>query len=147
VSASDALQHCCQRGITDLPRREGAPHPGDVVLYATGNAIHRVNASGGQSVAVTTLQGNDWEHMWPTMLPDGRHFLFTAKHWAGLAESGAQGIYVGSVTMFEEMNRAISQSGLRPVIDRVFPFERSREALHYLESAQHFGKIVISMTA
>ena len=31
------------------------------------------------------------------MLPDGRHFLFTAKHWAGLAESGAQGIYLGSI--------------------------------------------------
>ena len=35
--------------------------------------------------------------MWPSMLPDGRHFLFTAKHWAGLAESGAQGIYLGSI--------------------------------------------------
>ena len=71
--------------------------PGDVLLYATANAIHRVSASGGKGVAVTTLQGNDWEHMWPSMLPDGRHFLFTAKHWAGLAESGAQGIYVGSI--------------------------------------------------
>ena len=29
--------------------------------------------------------------------PDGRHFLFTAKHWAGLAEVGAQGIYLGSL--------------------------------------------------
>jgi hypothetical protein len=28
-----------------------------------------------------------------------------------------QGIEVGSVVMFEEMNRAISVSGLRPVID------------------------------
>jgi Tol biopolymer transport system component len=71
--------------------------PGDTVLYAVANAIHRVSASGGQSVAVTTLPGQDWEHMWPSMLPDGHHFLFTAKHWTGLAESGAQGIYVGSI--------------------------------------------------
>jgi len=70
---------------------------GNTVLFATGRGIHRVSASGGQSVAVTTLQGPDWEHAWPTMLPDGRHFLFTAKHWAGLAESGAQGIYLGSI--------------------------------------------------
>lgn len=35
--------------------------------------------------------------MWPSMLPDGRHFLFTAKHYAGLAESGTQGIHVGSL--------------------------------------------------
>ncbi len=70
---------------------------GDVVIYASLNGIQRVGAAGGQSVAVTTLQGPDWEHLWPSMLPDGRHFLFTAKHWAGLAESGAQGIYLGSI--------------------------------------------------
>jgi Tol biopolymer transport system component len=83
--------------------------PGDVVLYATGNAIHRINASGGQSVAVTTLQGKDWEHMWPSMLPDGRHFLFTAKHWAGLAESGAQGIYVGSIDNPSDSHQLLSE--------------------------------------
>jgi hypothetical protein len=33
----------------------------------------------------------------PSLLPDGRHFLFTAKHWAGLAEAGSQGIYLGSI--------------------------------------------------
>ena len=33
-----------------------------------------------------------------------------------------QGIYVGSRQMFEEMNRAIGASGMRPVIDRVFGF-------------------------
>jgi NADPH:quinone reductase-like Zn-dependent oxidoreductase len=45
--------------------------------------------------------------------------------------------------MFEAMNRAIAASGLRPVVDRVFPFEEAREALRYLESGAHFGKIVI----
>jgi NADPH:quinone reductase-like Zn-dependent oxidoreductase len=54
-----------------------------------------------------------------------------------------QGIEVGSVAMFEAMNRAISQHRLRPVIDRIFPFEQAREALRYLESAQHLGKVVI----
>ncbi len=56
-----------------------------------------------------------------------------------------QGIDVGSVAMFEEMNRAIASSRLKPVIDRAFPFERSREALRYLESAKHFGKIVVRL--
>lgn len=54
-----------------------------------------------------------------------------------------QGIDVGSVAMFEEMNRAVSATRLRPVIDRTFPFEQSREALRYLESGKHFGKVVI----
>ena len=54
-----------------------------------------------------------------------------------------QGIYVGSREMFEAMNRAIALHQLKPVIDRVFPFDQAREALRHMESAAHFGKIAI----
>jgi NADPH:quinone reductase-like Zn-dependent oxidoreductase len=54
-----------------------------------------------------------------------------------------QGIYVGSRGMFEEMNAAIAKAGMRPVIDRVFGFDQAREAFLYMQSASHFGKIVI----
>jgi NADPH:quinone reductase-like Zn-dependent oxidoreductase len=54
-----------------------------------------------------------------------------------------QGISVGSRAMFEEMNAAITKAKLRPVIDRVFEFEEAREAFLHMESAGHFGKIVI----
>jgi NADPH:quinone reductase-like Zn-dependent oxidoreductase len=54
-----------------------------------------------------------------------------------------QGIYVGSREMFEAMNRAIALHKLQPVVDRVFPFEQAREALAYMESGSHFGKICI----
>lgn len=54
-----------------------------------------------------------------------------------------QGIYVGSMEMFEAMNRAITAHKLKPMIDRTFPFEQAREALRHMESARHFGKIVI----
>jgi NADPH:quinone reductase-like Zn-dependent oxidoreductase len=56
-----------------------------------------------------------------------------------------QGIFVGSRDMFDAMNRAITLHQLRPVVDRVFAFEEAREALRYMESAQHFGKIVIKV--
>lgn len=56
-----------------------------------------------------------------------------------------QGIRVGSRAMFEDLNRAISVTGMRPVIDRVFPFEEAREALRYLQAAEHVGKVVISV--
>jgi eukaryotic-like serine/threonine-protein kinase len=70
----------------------------DVVLFgSSGGNIRRVGVSGGPVTDATKLQGPDWEHLWPSLLPDGRHFLFTAKHWAGLAETGAQGIYLGSL--------------------------------------------------
>ena len=62
----------------------------------------------------------------------------------GIQTLSVRGIFVGSVAMFEDMNRAIAANQLRPVIDRVFPFEQSTDALRFMQSAQHFGKIVIT---
>jgi NADPH:quinone reductase-like Zn-dependent oxidoreductase len=54
-----------------------------------------------------------------------------------------QGITVGNRDGFEAMLRAIGQHQLKPVIDRVFAFEQLKEALAYLKSGAHFGKICI----
>ena len=59
--------------------------------------------------------------------------------------ANVQGISVGSTQMFEAMNRAIVACELRPVIDRVFPMAEAREAYAWLQSAAHFGKVVISI--
>lgn len=56
-----------------------------------------------------------------------------------------QGISVGSRQMFEAMNRAIGVHGLRPVIDKVFPFADARAAYAHLQSGAHFGKVVIAI--
>jgi NADPH:quinone reductase-like Zn-dependent oxidoreductase len=57
-----------------------------------------------------------------------------------------QGIFVGSREMFEAMNRAIALHQLRPVVDRIFPFAEVREALLYVESGSHFGKVCIRVS-
>jgi NADPH:quinone reductase-like Zn-dependent oxidoreductase len=54
-----------------------------------------------------------------------------------------QGIYVGSRAHFLEMNRATSQLKLKPIVDEVFAFDQTREALRRMESGAHFGKLVI----
>ncbi|MGA8028700.1 MAG: NAD(P)-dependent alcohol dehydrogenase [Bryobacteraceae bacterium] len=54
-----------------------------------------------------------------------------------------QGIYVGSRAMFERMNRGVQFHGIKPVIDKVFPWMEIKEALHYMERQQHFGKICL----
>jgi NADPH:quinone reductase-like Zn-dependent oxidoreductase len=56
-----------------------------------------------------------------------------------------QAIVVGSRAMFEDMNRALAVTGMKPVIDRVFPFDEARDALRYLSAAGHVGKVVISV--
>jgi NADPH:quinone reductase-like Zn-dependent oxidoreductase len=58
-------------------------------------------------------------------------------------QANLQGIYVGSRSLFEEMNKAIHQHRLQPVVDEVFTFDGAKEALRKMESGSHFGKLVI----
>lgn len=58
-----------------------------------------------------------------------------------------QGMLVGDRESFEAMNRAIAAAGLRPVIDRVFPFGQAPDAFHHMASGEHFGKIVVRVSA
>ena len=54
-----------------------------------------------------------------------------------------QGITVGNRDGFEAMMRAIDQHSLQPVTDKIFAFEQLKEAMSYLKSGAHFGKICI----
>jgi NADPH:quinone reductase-like Zn-dependent oxidoreductase len=56
-----------------------------------------------------------------------------------------QGLVVGGRKAFLSMNKAIEASGLRPVVDKVFSLENTKEAIQYLRSGSHFGKIVIKI--
>jgi NADPH:quinone reductase-like Zn-dependent oxidoreductase len=55
------------------------------------------------------------------------------------------GIYVGSLAMLEDLARFVSLHKIKPVVDRVFPFDQARKAYEYLDSGSHFGKVVISV--
>jgi len=57
----------------------------------------------------------------------------------------ASGVYVGSRADFEAMNAFIAKHQLRPLIDRVFPFEQASAAFDYLESGSFVGKVVIQL--
>ena len=58
-----------------------------------------------------------------------------------------QGIYVGSKSHFEAMNRAIVATRMRPVVDQIYAFDRVQEALKSMEKGAHFAKIVIRLVA
>lgn len=53
-----------------------------------------------------------------------------------------QGISIGHRRAFERMNQAIAAIGLRPVIDRVYPFEQAPQAFAHLARGP-FGKVVV----
>jgi NADPH:quinone reductase-like Zn-dependent oxidoreductase len=54
-----------------------------------------------------------------------------------------QGIFVGSRAMFKGLIKAVETAKLKPVINRVFEFDEAVDALRYMESGAHFGKIVV----
>ncbi|HET7103013.1 MAG TPA: NAD(P)-dependent alcohol dehydrogenase [Terracidiphilus sp.] len=53
-----------------------------------------------------------------------------------------RGIYVGSRSDFEQMNRAIELAGLKPVLES-FPWSDTPKALGRMEEARHFSKMVL----
>lgn len=56
-----------------------------------------------------------------------------------------QGINVGHRRAFEDMNRAIDEHGIKPVIDTVYDFDDALAAFEHLERGP-FGKIVIRVS-
>jgi len=46
---------------------------------------------------------------------------------------------------FEEVMKLVFMGRLKPVVDKVFPLEKAREAHEYLARGEHFGKVVLSM--
>jgi NADPH:quinone reductase-like Zn-dependent oxidoreductase len=62
--------------------------------------------------------------------------------WKSLSVNG---IYVGSCDMQKQFHNALEANKIHPVIDRIFKFNQAKEAYAYMQSAQHFGKIVIQL--
>ena len=54
------------------------------------------------------------------------------------------GVTVGSREHFESMTRAIEANGIKPVIDKRFTLDESRDAFESMQAGAHFGKIVVT---
>ncbi len=117
-----------ERRVFELTGKAGADHV--IELGGAGTLQKSLESAryGGRISLIGVLTGFDG-----TVNP----WLVTAKSLT------VQGIYVGSRAMFEEMNRAIDQNGLKPVIDRVFDFAEAPAAFERMAAGAHFGKIVI----
>ncbi|KIW14046.1 hypothetical protein PV08_06827 [Exophiala spinifera] len=56
-----------------------------------------------------------------------------------------KGILNGPKDRFEEMLQFYDQHKIKPIVDRVFPFDQAKEAFRYLYGGGHFGKVVIKV--
>ena len=56
-----------------------------------------------------------------------------------------KGILNGPKDRFEEMVEFYRKHEIRPVVDKVFSFDKADEAFKYLNSGEHFGKVVVKV--
>jgi hypothetical protein len=107
--------------LADEPSLLQAPAWGrdDVIVFASlanrKGTIRKVSANGGDAVEVTVRDVSLGErtHMWPSFLPDGRHFLYLA--WSiGTGESQERGrVYVGSIDPAEPRRHVMDGAYVR----------------------------------
>ena len=117
------------KAILDLTEKRGVDH---VVEVGGGGTIQKsLNAvrMGGHIAVIGALSGGRGEISPISIL------MKTVK---------LHGIFVGSRQMFEQMNQLLClHNNIKPVVDKVFEFENVKDALEYMESGSHFGKIVV----
>lgn len=116
-----------EKRIAELTARRGVDH---VVEVGGAGTLSRSISSvrmGGHIALIGVLAGDAPVNWMPIFMKAVR----------------LQGIFVGSRKIFEEMNAFFEQHRIEPVIDRVFEFGDAREALRTMESASHFGKLVV----
>ncbi|CDS00663.1 probable Alcohol dehydrogenase [Sporisorium scitamineum] len=57
-----------------------------------------------------------------------------------------KGVLVGSRQQFEHMNQIFEDHKIKPLVDKVVPFEKAEEAYAYQWSQSHVGKVVIRVS-
>jgi len=118
--------------------------------------IAELTGGRGMDVVVENVGAKTWGESLKALAKGGR--LVTYGRTTGrMAETNISMVFwnqlhlIGSTMSnrkeFAEVMRLIFQGRLQPVIDSVFPFERTAEAYTRLAKGEQFGKIVIKITA
>ncbi|MCI4349394.1 MAG: zinc-binding dehydrogenase [Thermoplasmata archaeon] len=132
--ARDVLVYSEAEPIDQLLWRWSGKRGIDVIFDSVGRATLprtvRAVARGGRVVVIGATSGPLAEIDLRTLF--WRQASIRGSTMAGRAE-------------FEGMLGALASGSLRPTIDRVFPFEKGREALARMESDERFGKVVLSI--
>jgi NADPH:quinone reductase-like Zn-dependent oxidoreductase len=68
----------------------------------------------------------------------------TNPHPVMIKGASMHGIFVGNRAMLEELTAGIRVNGIKPVIDKVFPFEAAHDAYRF-QKAGAFGKVVVTI--
>jgi NADPH:quinone reductase-like Zn-dependent oxidoreductase len=133
LGASDVINYRevtdWEKKVRELTEGKGVDHVVEVGGAGTFQKSLQATKGGGRVSVIGNLGG----------LTTDVNVAFILHKWLTI-----QGIFVGSRAAFESMNAAITDTKFKPVIDKVFGFSDVTGAMRYMESAAHFGKVVIS---
>ena len=145
TSGDQKLQRLREMGVSDGINYRQTPDWEKEVLRLSSRGVDCVIEVGGAGTFARSVQslarGGKVCLIGFVAGRDGDTSPFPLMYKAG----NLHGIFVGDRDMFDEMNRAIAVNQLKPVIDRVFPFEEAKQAFAHHASGQFIGKVVIQM--
>ena len=146
TSSSDEKLESARRLGADFAYNYGSQNVVESVMQDTGKR--------GVDVVVDSVGSATWGQSLRAVRRGGRvltcgattgpnppaeiHFIF----WKQLELIGST---MSSRSEHREVVRLLGAGKLTPVIDRVFPLERGREALEYLQQGKQFGKVVLEV--
>ena len=76
------------------------------ILYGTPAGIRRVSAEGGVTETITTLEKPEAGHYWPSLLPDGKHYLYLS--WT--SETDKRAIFAGTLGSSDRTRLLVADS-------------------------------------
>jgi alcohol dehydrogenase len=104
---------------------------------------------GGVVVTVGGVPDGKFARAWGVSLPIIWALTFmTRKFTAAAKKSGARFEYLfmrPSGDQLAEISKLVTQGALKPVLDRRFPFDATREAVAYVESGKAVGKVIVDV--
>ncbi|MGE4432257.1 MAG: NAD(P)-dependent alcohol dehydrogenase [Sphingobium sp.] len=145
TSSSDAkLERARALGADQVVNYRATPDWGAEVLRLTDGrgADHVIETGGAATLGQSVQAARDGGHIALIGALSGHATeapisLVMRKHLR------LMGVVVGSRAQQQAMVEAIDATGIRPVIDRVFPLKQLAEAFQFERAGGHFGKICI----
>jgi NADPH:quinone reductase-like Zn-dependent oxidoreductase len=132
-------------GADEIVDRSATPDwPAEILARTNGRGVdHAVEVLGALEQTVAALRiGGTVAAVGGRFAPEGAGGLTQLIVTRGAT---VQGIEVGSVATFRAAARAVARTGIRPVIDRVVPFEQAGDAFAHLRAQGHVGKVVVQV--
>jgi NADPH:quinone reductase-like Zn-dependent oxidoreductase len=145
-SSDDKLKRARELGADDVINYKTTPEWHKEVMKLTGGegADHIVEVGGVGTLPLSYQsvgRGGEIGLIGVLTQPQGD----LSPHPMMLKGASLRGIFVGPTEYLVRLCRAVGVNKIHPVIDSVFAFDEAPDAYKYLQSAKHFGKVVIKI--